>query len=121
MAPRWTGVSSGVADMPATLFVTEGAADQGRKAAATAGVDVDGDAHPDPQRRLTLGGVDPHADRNPLHYLDPVAGGVLRRQQREFGTARRAEAGDGALPAAAGIAVHPDGRPVARLDIGEIR
>ena len=57
--------------------------DEVRQAARMAGVDVDHDAHAAAQRRLALGIVDRHAHRDALHDLDPVAGGVLRRQQRE--------------------------------------
>jgi hypothetical protein len=38
---------------------------------------------------------DPHG--HALHHLDPVAGGVLRRQQRERRAGADAQAGDGAL------------------------
>ena len=38
-------------------------------------------------------GVQRDAHRHALHHLDPVAGGVLRRQQRESRTGARAQAG----------------------------
>jgi hypothetical protein len=41
--------------------------------------------------------VERDAHRHPLHHLDPVAGGVLRRQQRERRAGADAEAGDRAL------------------------
>jgi hypothetical protein len=41
--------------------------------------------------------VERDAHRHALHHLDPVAGGVLRRQQRESGTGAGAHAGHGAL------------------------
>src|SRR6185369_14189769 len=41
-------------------------------------------------------GVEGDADGNALHHLDPVAGGVLRRQQREGGAGAGPEAGQGA-------------------------
>ncbi len=44
-----------------------------------------------------LPGVEFDAHRHALHHLDPVAGGVLRRQQRERGTGARADTGHAAV------------------------
>src|SRR5262245_20704850 len=62
--------------------VREQAADR----AAVAGIDLDRRAHADAQRRIALaaGHGDAHGDA--LHDLDPVAGGILRRQHGELRT-----------------------------------
>ena len=64
---------------------------------------------------LELLGVERDAHRHALHHLDPVAGGVLRRQQREGGAGADAEAGDRAvvldlLAVDVGRAASPAGR-----------
>ena len=90
------------------------------KAALMAGIDAELDAHADAQLRLAgrIGDADPH--RNPLHHLDPVAAGVLRRQQREARRRRRADAVDRAGPLLSGIGVDLDGRLLSRPDIGQL-
>jgi hypothetical protein len=74
---------------------------------------------PTRKRRLARRVVDADAHRNALHDLDPVAGGVLRRQQREA----RAEAGlmlaTLPVPDGARIGVDADRRRLARLHIGQ--
>jgi hypothetical protein len=60
-------------------------------------------------------GVERDAHRHALHHLDPVAGGVLRRQQRKGGAGAGAQAGHAAavLDLAAvdiGAAAWPAGR-----------
>src|SRR5690606_18214252 len=79
-------------------------------AAVVTDIDVDVHAQAHAQR---MGGqllriqLDPH--RHALHDLDPVARGVLRRQQRERAAGAEAEAGDLALVAdAAAVQVGPD-------------
>src|SRR5690606_11946464 len=64
--------------------------------------DVDVDVHAQAQAQRMLGQLlrvqlDPH--RHALHDLDPVARGVLRRQQRERAAGTQAERGDLALVA----------------------
>src|SRR5476651_1901599 len=49
-----------------------------------AGVDLEGRAHADAQRRIALLADDRGAERDALHDFHPVARGVLRRQHREF-------------------------------------
>src|SRR5580692_7120048 len=63
------------------LFAAEQAVHKIGQAPRMTSVDVDGDAHADAKRRFALGVLDPHAHRNALDDLDPIAGGVLRRQQ----------------------------------------
>src|SRR3984893_5004060 len=69
------------------------------------GVDVDVHAHAGAQRRIVGLALDlpPHADA--LHDLHPIAARVLRRQQRELGAARGADALDRSRPGAVGIRV----------------
>jgi hypothetical protein len=50
--------------------------------------------------------VDRQAHRHALHYLHPVAAGVLRRQHRELAAGGRADALHRGVPHHAGIAVH---------------
>src|SRR5262249_38464662 len=76
----------------------------GERAPVT-GVDVDGDAHAGAQDRVLRLAVDADAHRDPLHDLDPIAARVLRRQDRELGAARRADALDRAAPNPARIAI----------------
>jgi hypothetical protein len=65
------------------------------EAARVAGIDVDLDAHPGAQRRqILVAGIEAHAHRHALHDLDPIAAGVLRRQQRELLRRGRADAFD---------------------------
>src|SRR5579862_2099560 len=90
--PRLATLSTGLA-APA-----EEVGQEIRQAARMAGVDVDADAHADPERRLALHVFDADAHRNALDDLHPVAGGVLRRKQREARTRGRADAVDDALP-----------------------
>src|SRR6478752_8508992 len=89
--------------------------------AAVAGVDLDGRAHADSQRRRTFGALYRGAQRDALHDLDPVASRVLRRQHGELRAGRRGERGD--LPAAlhVGIGVDPDGDRLADPHAGEFR
>ena len=71
-----------------------------RQAHAVALMRVDLHLHrqADLQRMLgELMRIERDAHRNALHDLDPVAGGVLRRQQRERGAGAGTEAGDGAV------------------------
>ena len=61
---------------------------------------------------------DPHGEA--LGDLDPVAGGILRRQHREGRARAGADALDHAVEVEARIHVEADGRRLARLDAGEI-
>src|SRR5882757_2330895 len=106
MAPRlWTrGVSAtGVAGPVEQL------ADHGRQAAGMTGIDVDDDAHADPELRLPREIGEVHDHRDALHDLDPVAGRVLRREHREAGARSRADAADHAFPLDTGIGIDGDG------------
>ena len=65
-----------------SLVATEQRRQELRQAARVPGVDIDLDAHPGAQWRAALVAcVDAHAHRDALDDLDPVAAGVLRRQQ----------------------------------------
>ncbi len=63
--------------------------------------------------------VDSH--RHPLHHLDEIAGGVLRRQDRELRAGAGAERTDGALEDMIGKRIDLDRDRLSRRDIGEIR
>src|ERR1700692_4993983 len=52
--------------------------------ASMAGIDRDFDAHAGAQREIIRGMIEGKPNRDALHHLDPVAGGILRRQQREY-------------------------------------
>ena len=64
--------------------------------------------------------VEGKTNRYALHDLDPIAGGILRRQQREDRTARRGQCrhpgGDGGVR----IGVDGDARRIALSHIGEV-
>ena len=91
-----------------------------RKAALMTGIDAQLDAHADTQLRFSrrIGDADPH--RDPLHDLDPVAAGILRRQQGEFLRRRRAHALDDTVPFEIRIGVDFDRRLLSRTDIGQL-
>ena len=70
-------------------------------------VDADLDAHPRSQLRAAfVARINAHAHRDPLHDLDPVAAGVLRRQELKFLGSGRANALDGAVPFPVRIGVY---------------
>ncbi len=75
-----------------------------------AGVDAGDDRHAGQQpleQWLALVELDP--DRNPLHHLGEIAGGVVGRQQRELRSARRRDALDHAAQRlATGERIHGD-------------
>ena len=76
---------------------------------------------PGAQRRPALvAGVDADAHRDALHDLDPVAAGVLRRQQLELLRRRRADALDGAVPFQVRIGVHRHRDRLPRPHIGQL-
>src|ERR1700688_5191930 len=52
--------------------------------ASMAGMDRDFDAHAGAQREIIRGMIEGKPNRDALHHLDPGAGGILRRQQREY-------------------------------------
>src|SRR5690606_28187290 len=68
--------------------------------------------------RALLVDRDPH--RHALGHLDPVAGGVLSRQHREFGTRTRADRGDVALQNDPRISVDADLRRLIDPHLGEV-
>src|SRR5882757_1603715 len=89
------------------------------KSAGMSGVDIHLHAHADAQRWLPgrIGDADTH--RYPLHDLDPVTAGILRRQQRKARCRCWADAVDGAGPLLARIAVDLDQRLLPSLDVGQ--
>ena len=91
-----------------------------RQAADVAGVDLDRGAHAGAQRRHVLAGIELDADRHALHDLDPVAGGVLRRQQRELRAGAGADRGDGALERPLAVGVDRQAHRLARRHVGEV-
>ena len=71
-------------------------------------MDVGDDRGADEQRALLrVVSLELDADRQPLHHLDEVAGGVLRRQQRQRRSGPHREAGNAALEHVS-AAVHVD-------------
>src|SRR5258706_11644630 len=88
--------------------------------ALMAGIDRDLDAHPGTQRDAVREPAEGKANRYPLHDLDPVAGGILRRQQGEYRTARRGERRDLGGDGRVRIGVDGDARRITFLHIGEV-
>src|SRR6202048_2092322 len=86
-----------------------------------AGIDGGVDRHSRAQQAL-LGHVLWHAntDRQPLHDLGEVAGGVVRRQQREHRTRRRRNALDGAGELAQAVGIDLDRHRLAGTDALEL-
>src|SRR4051812_11732973 len=88
---------------------------------ALAGIDGGVDRHARAQQilfRNILRNAD--ADRQPLHDLGEVAGGVVRRQQREHSTCRRRNAVDNSGELALTIGVHLDRHRLAGADALEL-
>src|SRR6202022_5009854 len=84
-------------------------AEQGRERATMAGVDRGVGAHAGFQLldvAVVAVEIDPH--RHTLHHLDEVAGGVLRRQDRELRAGAGAERTDGALEDMVGEGIDVD-------------
>src|SRR5258708_24866637 len=66
--------------------------------------------------------IERNAHRHPLHDLDPVAGGVLRWQQRERGARTRTESGHLAMIAeAATVEVGSQDHRLSDAHAGELR
>src|SRR3984893_2257198 len=88
--------------------------------ALMAGVDRDLDAHAGAQRKAVPNLAEGKPNRDALHHLDPVAGGILRRQQRNSraagGRELRVRGGD----EVARIGVDGAVRRIAFPDIGEL-
>ena len=76
--------------------------------------------HAEAQRLVVgKGGQEGDLHRDALHHLDPVAGGVLRRQQREGRTGAGHDGIHPALKLGARIGIHLDGGGLAEIDVGE--
>src|ERR1700730_3314561 len=119
IAGRLIGKLAAAPSAMAGLRGAEPSGQEGRQTPFMAGIDVDLDAHSNPQRRLAGLVVDADAHRNALHHLDPVAAGILGRQQREARRRSRADAVDGAGPSLARISVDLDRHLLAGPDIGQ--
>ena len=96
------------------------AAEQAGKAALAVDVDRHGRGHAGAQRRLALVRQQPHPHRQALHDLDPVARGVLRRQDRELGAGRRADALDLGAPGDVRVDVEHDRGFLPRLYMRQV-
>src|ERR1700733_4287065 len=85
MIPRLATFGVGLAEASAMdlLVAAKQFRNEFRQAARTARIDIHRNAHADAQRRLVGALVDANAHRNALDDLDPIAGRVLRRQERE--------------------------------------
>src|SRR5579871_287828 len=84
------------------------AAEPAIEAGVRARVDLDRRAHAVAQRRVAGVPLQLDAHRDALHDLDPVAGGILRRQQRELRAGRLRDALDAATPAVLAVGVDVD-------------
>src|SRR3982074_3644559 len=112
--------------LPASVPAMSGSEDRGdvvpqfAKRALMAGIDRDLDAHAGAQREIVQALIEGKANRYALHHLDPVARGILRRQQRKYRTARRGQrrnlGGDGNIR----IGVDGDARRITLPYIGEV-
>src|SRR6202048_5413823 len=88
--------------------------------ALVAGVDRDLDAHAGTQRETVRDLAEGEPNGYALHHLDPVAGGILRRQQREYRSARRRQRRDLAGQGEVWIGVDNNARRIALFHVGEI-
>src|ERR1700722_14438436 len=123
IAPRLAtlGPRAGAAGLAMRLLVAaEPFVDEIGEAARMTSIDIDGDAHADAQRRFAFHVLDAHPHRDALDDFHPIAGGVLRRQQREDRSRGRTDAIDDAFPFEARISVDADRRRLARPDIGQL-
>src|SRR5262245_22241356 len=124
MMPRWGTallilLSSHASRCPMRLLFRRDRrrAEERPQAAAMAGIDRDVDAHAGGQPGSACLVLDGELHRHALHHLHPVAGGVLRRQDREFGTGRRAHARDLGLPGLVRIGINAHLGLIADLEI----
>jgi len=92
----------------------------GTTATGCAGVDVDHHAHARAQQMRDIAFVEGDAHRHALHHLDPIAGGVLRRQDRELRAGAGADRNDRALEGVVGEAVDRDGHLLPDAQIGDV-
>ena len=87
---------------------------------AVAGVDLDVDAHAGAQQARVLVLVEGDAHGHALHHLDPVAGGVLRRQDRELRAGAGADRDHGAGEGVVGETVDVERRLLPDAQIGDV-
>src|SRR5712672_862365 len=90
------------------------------KSAGMPGVDIHLHAHADAQRWLAGCIIDEDAHRNALDDLDPVAAGILRRQQRKARGGCRTYALDRSGPSLARIGIDVDRDFLFGLDVGQL-
>ncbi len=84
------------------------------------GVELDRGAHAGPQRRIVTVHLDGDTHGDALHHLDPVAGGVLGRDDGELRAGRLAEAFHRPVPLVVGVGIHVDRHRLAGPDVGEV-
>src|ERR1700733_8187802 len=87
--------------------------------AAIAGVDPRGDTDAREQRPVRIDLIKLEAYRQTLDDLDPIAGRVLRRQDREIRSGARTHADDMGLEGAIRISVDVEDRLLARTHVGQ--
>ena len=89
---------------------------------ARLGVDAHDHGHAGPQQRLLRDlGRNQDAHGQALHDLGEVAGGVVRRQQREHRAGRRREARHSAFQLAARQGIDADRHRLTLANLGELR
>src|SRR6266850_1959277 len=90
--------------------------------ARSAGIDMGEDGHSGQQafqQRLVLVELDP--DRDPLNHFSEIAGGIVRRQQRELRTARRRNPLDAAVQSFVRETIDGDLHGLTGLDLSQLR
>lgn len=85
-----------------------------------AGIDFDHHAQAGAELRAVAGVVDRQADGHALHHLDPVPGGVLRRQDAELRAGGGPDAVDARRPHRLGEGVDADLGFLARHQVGDV-
>ena len=96
-------------------------APQSAERALAPGVDGEDRAHAGAKVGDVLIGVEGKAQRHALHHLDPVAAGVLRRQNRELRAGSRRDRGNPAAPFAPRKRVDRHRRGLAGAHVGEVQ
>src|SRR6266446_4171187 len=84
------------------------------------GVHFGNGTHARGKRHAGVGNINRNPHRQALYDFYPVAGGILRRQQRETGAGTWAGTHHLAHESFAGIGIHREGRVLAGPHIGEV-
>ena len=95
-------------------------AEEGLQAALATGVDRDDGAHAGAQTLGVLVRREAEAQRHALDDLDPVAAGVLRRQDRELRAGARRDRANRPMPIAARKRVDGDRRRQSLVHVGQV-